>query len=332
MSMDGKLLARAKARIEERRKAHEREYDDRRREAYAKDPEIGRVDSEIKATVIDAIGAALRAGTDPEEAILELKDRSLTLQENRAMLLVKNGYPADWLTETPICPKCRDTGYNGTELCSCLMDFYRAEQVKELSQLLKLGEESFDAFDINYYPDEYDPRVGASPREMMDGVFESAYEYARKFPSRTRNLFFTGGTGLGKTFLATSIAKVVAEKGYSVAYYTAVDAFEQYRATQFARSPEETERARYEIARLEKADLLIIDDLGTEIPGVVITNALSQLLNARENAKKCTVITSNFSISELGKRYSPQVVSRLAGNFLELKFAGRDIRRLKNGG
>lgn len=329
MSLDGKLLARAKARIDERRKSREREYEERRRAAYEKDPEIARADAEIKTAVIDAIAAALRDGGDPAGAILRIKDRSLTLQENRAYLLAKAGFPADWLTESAFCPKCRDTGYNGTELCSCLMDAYREEQVKELSRLLNLGEESFDTFNMDYYPDTCDPAIGASPRELMEGVFESAYEYARRFPSRTRCLFFTGGTGLGKTFLAASIAKVVAEKGYSVVYDTAVEVFEKYRAAQFARSPEEQESTRAEITRYEKTDLLIIDDLGTEIASAIVTNALYQLLNAREKAEKCTVITSNYTIEELGRRYSPQVVSRLAGNFLELKFAGRDVRRIK---
>lgn len=331
MSMDGKLLARAKARIDRRRRERESDFEARRQRAYEIDPEIERIDGEMKAAVIDAIGVALGKGEDPEEAVSRIRDRSLDLQEERARRLIKAGLPADYLEESYFCPKCRDTGYMGTELCSCLMDAYKEEQTKELSQLLKLGEESFDSFDLDFYPEEYDPSLGMSPREAMEGVFEAAYEYARKFSDRSKNLFFTGGTGLGKTFLSTSIAKVVAEKGYSVIYDTAVNVFDKYRLQQFGRTPEEQDSGRYEVNRLEKTDLLIIDDLGTELPGQFVTSALYQLLNNRAAAGKKTVINSNFTVDELEKRYSPQVASRLAGNFIELKFVGRDIRRIKNG-
>lgn len=330
MSLDGKILARAKARLDARRADNERRMTQRRTLAYSRDPRIAEIDSEMKRTVIDAIDVALRKGGDPVEALDEIKDRSLSLQEERALALSRAGLSPDYLSDSYFCPKCKDTGYDGTKLCSCLMDLYKEEQAKELSQLLKLGEESFDSFRLDYYSDEPDPRTGVSPRQMMAEVFDFAAEYARNFSPRSMNLFFRGGTGLGKTFLATSIAKVVAENGFSVVYDTAASVFSRYEQEKFGRG-ETTEGLRNEIKRIETCDLLIIDDLGTEMPTSFITSALYNIINTRLITGRKTIITSNLTPKELTGRYSPAVLSRLEGDFMSLRFVGRDIRRIKSG-
>ena len=330
MSLDGKILARAKARLDERRAENERMMGRRRATAYARDPRIAEIDAQMKRTVIDAIDVALKKGADPVEALDEIRDRSLSLQEERALTLTAAGFSPDYLSESYICPKCKDTGYDGTKLCSCLMDLYREEQVKELSQLLKLGEESFDSFRLDYYSDEPDPRTGISPRALMAEVFDFAAEYARNFSMKSLNLFFRGGTGLGKTFLASSIAKVVAERGYSVVYDTAATVFSRYEQDKFNRG-EALEKIRSEIKRIETCDLLIIDDLGTEMPSNFVTSALYTIINTRNITGKKTIITSNLTPKELGSRYSPAVMSRLEGDFMSLRFVGKDIRRLKSG-
>lgn len=331
MSLDGKLLARAKTRLDTMRAESERQLEERRREVYRKAPRIAEIDAEMRSTVIDAIGVAMSHGDDPVEAIDAIRLKNLSLQEERALTLIKAGYAPDYLADNYRCPKCRDTGYNGTELCSCLMDLYRDEQRKELSQMLKLGEETFDTFNLDYYSDVPDPQTGVSPRQNMEIIFETCLEYARKFSPKSLNLFLRGGTGLGKTFLSTSIAKVVSERGFSVVYDTAGSIFAKYEQEKFSRSPEDVDAARADIRRLETCDLLIIDDLGTELASNFVTSALYTLVNNRLLAAKKMVINSNLSLRDLARRYSPAVMSRLEGEFEVYNFTGRDIRRIKNG-
>ena len=141
------------------------------------------------------------------------------------------------------------------------------------------------------------------------------------------NLFLQGGTGLGKTFLSTCIARVVSERGFSVVYDTAAGVFSKYEAEKFGRGDQE--EARGDIRRLENCDLLILDDLGTEFPTAFVTSALYTLLNTRIAGGRKTVISSNLTLDELSERYSAPIMSRLTGEFYVLKFAGSDIRPIK---
>ena len=162
MSLDGKLLARAKARLDKRRADNEEDWRVRRETAYAKNPRIRDIDRSLRESVAGAVTGAIMSGGDPTEALDLIREENLDLQERRGMELLRAGLPMDYLDEKYICPKCRDTGYRGTELCSCLMELYRDEQRRELSALLKLGEDTFDSFDLSYY--------SAAPRPLRPGV------------------------------------------------------------------------------------------------------------------------------------------------------------------
>ncbi len=324
MSLDGTLLRRAKEALDRRREENERANARRREEVYRRCPRIQRIDRELREGVASAVAAAFSRGTDPVEALNAVREANLELQEQRAMELVRLGLPVDYLDEKYICPKCRDTGYNGTELCSCLMELYREEQRRDLSQLLKLGEQTFDSFDLNLYDDRPDPATGASPRSVMAAVYDFCSEYARNFSKSSLNVFMQGGPGLGKTFLSTCIAKVVSERGWSVVYETAGAAFGKYEAEKFGRGDQE--EARRDIRRMEGCDLLILDDLGTEFVSPFTVSALYTLLNTRLAAGRKTVISSNLTLRDLGERYSAPIMSRLTGEFYLLRFAGTDIR------
>lgn len=331
MSLDGKLLARAKARLDDARKYRERDMEERRARAYAADGRIEAVDARMSRTVMDAMAAALRRGADPKEALDDLRDENLGLQEERALLLTRAGFPADYLTESYACPRCRDTGYRDTGLCDCLMDLYRDEQRKDLSALLNLGEETFESFDLSYYSPVPDDLTGISPRQTMEVIFETCRQYARRFNADSLNLYLSGGTGLGKTFLSTCIAKEVSERGFSVVYDTAASVFSKYEQDKFSRDSADTSAARADIRRLEGCDLLILDDLGTEMLTSFVTSALYTLINNRLLNRKKTIISSNLPVEALGSRYSAPIMSRVAGEFVVLNFQGRDIRLIKNG-
>ena len=152
--------------------------------------------------------------------------------------------------------------------------------------------------------------------------------YALTFSNNSGNLLFIGGTGLGKTFLSACIARSVADRGYSVIYETSSHLFSKLEKAKF--NPNDDNRR--EAAKFEMCDLLIIDDLGTEMPGQFVVSALYSLLNDRILSEKSMVISTNLNADELSRRYSPQIASRLLGNFDCRRFVGEDIRVLKNRG
>ena len=330
MSLDGKILARAKDRLDRRRRENEEAQLRRRQTAYIKNPKIRDIDERIRSTAIDAIGLAMSKGEDALQALEQVRDLNLTLQEERALELAACGLPGDYLYVRYICPKCRVTGFDGTKLCSCIMELYAQEQRRELSGLLKLGEETFDSFDLELYDDRPDPETGLSPRRYMEQVFEYCLQYARKFSADSPNLFMWGGTGLGKTFLSTCIAKEVSERGFSVVYDTAASVFSKYEEDKFSKGADSAE-SHSQVRRMESCDLLIVDDLGTEFATAFVVSALYTLINNRLTAGKKTIFSSNLTMKELAARYSPPIMSRLQGEYYVLRFYGSDIRLRRRG-
>jgi DNA replication protein DnaC len=328
MSLDGRILARAMDRLTDRNNKREARTARLREEVYKRLPRVADIDKELTLSMIEAASAALEGGSDPEEAVRKVAEKNLSLQAERAELMVAAGFPMDCLDDKPLCNTCRDRGYVGSKPCQCLMELYREEQRKELSQLLKLGEENFEAFNLDYYSSVPDPGTGISPRENMELVYETCRLYAGKFGTGSGSLFFTGAPGLGKTFLSACIAREVAEKGYSVVYDTAQSVFSSFEDEKFSKNYE-LEETRSDIARYMNCDLLILDDLGTEMTTAFTISALYDLVNTRLAAGKQTIINSNLDIDEIRKRYSPAIASRLEGEYQKLSFYGRDIRLIK---
>ncbi len=330
MSIDGKTLARAKAILEEQKSDYNSKREKRLHEVYAKCPRVAAIDRELKATVIDAVGLALKKGRDTYAAVADIADKNLNLQSERIQAMMSSGFPPDYLGEDYMCPRCHDTGYVGTEICSCLMQLYKTELKSSLSSLLKLGSETFDSFDLGWYDNTYDPELGMSPRDHMEGVCEMCYRYANKFSYKSTNLYLNGGTGLGKTFLSACIARVVADKGYSVVYDMAGAVFSVFEDAKFSKS-DDMAALRDKIRRYLDCDLLIIDDLGTEMTTSFTQSALYELINTRLINFKKTIINSNLTVEELTGRYSMPIASRIKGEYIVLKFYGSDIRLLRNG-
>ena len=163
----------------------------------------------------------------------------------------------------------------------------------------------------------------------MGLVCKSCRKFADSFPEVSANLLFQGGTGLGKTYLSACIARVVADKGYSVCYDSAAAALEAFETQKFSRDPEESEKAAARVARMLDCDLMILDDLGTEMITSVSLSALYTLINSRLNAGKRMIVSTNCSDEELQRKYTPQICSRIRGEFLRLPFVGRDLRTKK---
>ena len=330
MSYDPNVLRRAVERLENDRRTRSDQLERRRADAYTREPRLARLDRELRGTMSQLMAAALRQGESPAQAVQAIREQNLDLQRERAVLLGGLGLPEDALDDKPACPLCGDTGWRGARMCTCLQKLCTEEQIKELSKLLDLGGQSFDTFRLDYYSQTPWPGKGTPPRENMELVYEVCLNYAQKFGRfYFKNLFLSGAPGLGKTFLSACIARTVSENGFSVVYDTAGNVFAQFEARKFQRDSDDGREARDETRRYLNCDLLILDDLGSELTTQFTQSALYELVNTRLVAGRCTVISSNLSITEAAQRYAPQIASRLEGEYHVLHFFGDDIRLLK---
>ena len=322
MSYDGKLLARARDELDRIRQENAAERVRRTAEAYEKKPELRRCDEAMRAQMTELVRLTLSGET---EKIETLREKNLALQRRRGELLRQLGHGEDWLDEIVSCGKCRDSGVYQGGVCECLKRLYNAEVTRELGVLLQNGDESFEKFDLTLYDDKALPGAGIVPRETMKKVLSIAEDFARRFPDGTDSLLFQGGTGLGKTFLSACVARAVAEKGFSVCYDTASSVIGSFEAQKFSRD----EAADARVKRMLSCDLMILDDLGTEMPTPMAESALYTLINTRLTEGRKTIISTNLSFGVMEKRYSGQICSRIRGEYRLLPFVGRDIRQIK---
>ena len=325
MGWDGKVMRRALQRFEEDRRQREERLEERREKIFARQPRLREIDRELRATMSRIIATALRRGTDPRPAVELLKAENLSLQKEKRELLEQMGLPEDCLEEKPACPLCGDSGYRNGAVCRCLRQYYAREQQRELSRMLDLRGQSFETFSLDWYSEECDPALGISARENMDWVYRTCRRYAGQFGPESGSLLLTGDPGLGKTFLSAAIAREVSGEGWSVVYDTAGHIFESFEAKKFGR--EEGEDS--DVERILRCDLLILDDLGTEMTTAFVQSALYQIINGRLLERRATILSTNLRLEELGRRYSPQIASRLEGEYQILPFFGEDIRKLK---
>ena len=326
MAYSSEVVARARARLAEAREDRESENRQHLAEAYAQVPRIREIDMLLRRTMAVTARLAFASGADASEAMEQVKEQNLSLQREREYLVNEN-FEEGFLDDSPICDRCGGLGYVGSSMCECLRELCRQEQKKELT-FLNVGRESFDQFRLEYYPDRIDPKLGVNIRAVMEKTYQTCRRYAYGFSERSGNLLFSGDTGLGKTFLSACIARTVADRGFSVVYESAGHLFSNLERAKFSGD----EQAREDIRKYNQCDLLIVDDLGTEMPGQFTTAALYSLINDRLLLGKAMIISTNLTTEDLSRRYSAQIASRLRGSFTRVAFLGEDIRVKKNWG
>lgn len=324
MGYSAEVIKRARDRLAQAKADRESENRQHLQQAYARVPRLQEIDRQLRQTMALAAQAIFAKGGDARDAMEQVKQRNLGLQQERAELVAAN-FEEGFLDESPICDRCGGSGYIGSTMCECLTELCRQEQKKELS-VLNVGKESFEQFRLDYYSQQIDPELGVSMRTVMEKTFRTCRSYALTFSKKSPNLLFSGGTGLGKTFLSACIARTVANNGFSVAYESAAHLFSNLERAKFGGDEEQ----RQNVLKYTACDLLIIDDLGTEMGGQFTTSALYTLVNDRILSGKPTIISTNLNTEELARRYSPQIASRLRGDYIRVAFVGEDIRIIKN--
>ena len=321
MAYSAQVLRRARARLEQAKLERERENEAHRAAAYERYPRLREIDRELQQSMAELAIAFLKK--DSEETLGAIRTRNQTLQAERNWILEAGEFEDGYLDDTPVCTRCGGTGYDGSQMCSCLRELCRQEQKKELTSLLGSGRESFDTFRLDVYSDAYDPKLGTSPRELMRSNLNICKKYAAGFSAASGSLLFSGATGLGKTFLSACIARQIADRGFSVMYETAIRLFGDFETEKFGAQGGDGSLTR----KYFDCDLLIIDDLGTEMTTQFTVSVLYSVLNTRMMEGKPILISTNLLPEALETRYSPQIASRIVGTFRLIKFAGDDLRR-----
>ncbi len=310
------LFQNAKNIIATRRQKAHAKASAKAQEAQEKLPQIKEMQSEssalcAKAALLSVMGAS-------KEEINQLLLKAKQLDEKREKLLKENDFESALLVIEYECKNCNDTGISNGKYCKCVHELTKTMRRDELNKKSPLSLCSFKDFDINKYPTTYLPEHGISAREHMGQLYEYCKAYAENFGLKNTNLYMCGFAGLGKTHLALSIANVALEKGYDVVYVSAQDAFERIEKERFAFKDGET------LQSMQDAQLLILDDLGTEYISPYISSCLYSLVNSRTMP---TIYTSNIvDDANLRRRYTEKIVSRLLGNCEVLTFCGDDIR------
>lgn len=326
MAYSAEIIRRAQQRLNQARADRESENQQHQAQAYEQVPRLKEIDRQLRMTMAMAAQAVFASGGDVQKAMEEARKKNLDLQQERSWLIETN-FEEGFLDDSPVCDRCGGTGYIGSQMCECLAELCRQEQKKELT-FLSAGQESFHQFRLDYYSDRMDPKLGASPRTIMEYTLKTCRNYAASFNMKSGNLLFSGDTGLGKTFLSACIARTVADGGHSVVYESAGHLFSNLERAKFSGD----EEARRDSEKYTMCDLLIVDDLGTEMPGQFVTAALYNIINDRLLESRPTIISTNLNTDDLGRRYSPQIASRLRGAYRRVAFVGDDIRLIKNRG
>ena len=302
---------------------NKRAQDERVAAAYAQVPALSEVDAEVAAL---GVRQARKLLDGDDTALAALNRELLALGEKRRQLLVSHGYPEDHLEMHYRCPDCQDSGFIGNEKCHCFKQaaidlLYTQSGIREA-----LKSENFDTFSLEYYSDTtVNPISGLSALATMKHLVGECQQFIADFDHECTNFFLCGNTGVGKTFLTHCIAKELLETAHSVIYFTAYELFDLFSKTTFNRGGE-IEDLQQMHAHIFDCDLLIIDDLGTELTNSFVSSQLFLCINERLMREKSTIISTNLPIDVIRETYSERVFSRISSNYRIRRIVGDDIR------
>lgn len=306
---------------------NKREQDERIREIYEKIPQVEALNDELAATMAQAGRRRLMGDEDGAGA---LKREASLLKEQKRKYLLRNGYPEDYMEMRYCCPDCRDTGYANGKKCHCFRQMeieilYDQSNIKDI-----LSRENFDMLSMEYYDKErIDEKTGMTVYEYMSMVIEECKAFVENFHKEKGSILFTGNTGCGKTFLSNCIARELIRKCYSVVYLTATDMFDILSDSRFGGRDEDEVRDR--ASYILECDMLIIDDLGTELINTFTASQLFYCINERLNRKKGTIISTNLALNRMQDEFTERVTSRIMSQYKVFPLLGEDLRLIRRG-
>ena len=310
------------------RSANEREHKRRILEVYDKVPEIKTIDEETSSLFARTARARLnRDGSDTD-----ISGQMQHYSEKKKLLLKQNGFGEDYLDPIYNCKICQDQGYTNGKMCSCAKRIRITELYKRSNLMNVFERENFSTFSLDFYSRDIllidDNQI--SPYQNASKILNKAKNFVENFDKEHGNILIYGSTGLGKTFISNCIAKELLDSAHSVLYLSANELFEQI-LSRYIMSKDKSD-ALFEIYEyIYSSDLLIIDDLGTEVLSSFVKSQLFEIINKRMLSGLSTIITTNLDLDTFEDRYTERVMSRVAENYVLYPLYGDDIRYAKTG-
>lgn len=292
-------------------------------EVNSKIPEMGEINRQLAKTGLEILNA-VESREKVAEKIQSLREKNLQAQQMVRGLLKANGYPEDYLQIRYTCEKCCDTGFYNGERCECLKNLAAHLSAQTLNSSSQIELSSFNTFQLDYCRGTT-PEETIENREIMSKIFGYCRAYAENFTTSSNNVLMVGRTGLGKTHLSLSIASEVLKRGYNVLYDSTLNYLRKIEREHFGRESGEVDT----LEMLLSADLLILDDLGTEFDTPFYTSTIYNIINTRMTKGLPTIISTNLTHEGIQKKYEDRIVSRLFAAYDCLAFVGVDVRLIK---
>lgn len=312
-------------RYDQTRMKNQRTLDQRYETLFQEIPEMKQIQNNIMDLSLNQARQELLHPELSQQDQMAYQHKRQELLAQKTLLLTEHGYPADYLDAIYDCPDCQDTGYLGNQPCHCLRHAITLELYKSSNLINILEEENFETFDESYYNDsEIHDNLSLTPRENIRRVREVCLDFIKHFDDAYDNLIFYGPTGVGKTFLTHCIAKQLLDTSHTVLYLTSLQLFDILEKNKF--NKEDASTTNEQISYMLQSDLLIIDDLGTELVNSFTASQLFYFIEERHIRQRSTIISTNLSFQELRDRYSERIFSRFTGYYNFLMIVGEDIR------
>lgn len=292
--------------------------------AYKAIPELSEIDRKIAEGSVKRAKEALYGNTD---ALSTLEKANKQLSDMRKQLLKTYGFADDYLKMRYHCDICKDFGYIDNVKCRCFLQaivdlIYSQSNVKSAVAM-----ENFSTFSYKYYSDDYEENTtGLTPLNNIKKVVESAKHFIKTFNESFQNLLIIGNTGVGKTFLTNCIAKELLDAGNIVVYLTSFQFFQIMEEYKFNKVEDNYIILKDQFEYILDCDLLIIDDLGTEMNNTFVSSSLYHVVNERFLRRRSTIVSTNLSFAQIKDNYSERSASRIMSNYKLLKIVGEDIR------
>lgn len=320
MSLTNSQYAQIMRQYDNRQQNNRHILRQRKNSLYQDIPRLKEIEEEIAEVSLSHATRMIEGDTD---ASGQLKDKLSALRQERTRIFKERHLPEDYLSSCFECPDCQDTGYIDNKKCHCFRQaainlIYTQSNIKQI-----LKEENFSRFSFSYYSDEEtDSITGLTPLAAAHTAYQTAQSFIRDFDSSFNNLLIYGDTGVGKTFLSNCIAKELLDSGHSVIYFTAYELFDIFSKNVFDKDADAIEANRH----IFDCDLLLIDDLGTELTNGFHSSQLFLCLNERILRRKSTIISTNLRLQKIADLYSERTLSRITSCYDIIKLSGADIR------